>query len=307
MRDNNLIKQTIKDLLNSCSRLFHDDSWRELLDKAEPTKSEIAELVGRVTQYMSLTTSTQLSIAEAMVTYQDKVTDEDQTSQVFVPFLSDVRLGAFTEQDADNDFLNSSFGHNSSLLKAERNSPPSSPNISKHNFDKEFGLKSKDDDYMELQLDYFFVNSTETTKNDKLFGTKADCGDKESRKQDSEKSKKQTDLKSSIKTHFKNLSISHLSTNSCDSNHCFSMSYTTKEKKPKAVLKIGKKKDKPGDTDSKFHNIDGINRLICMSKSNLPLTVSIDGQDWCGVKFFQVSSQWQTHIKHLPVCVSDHM
>jgi len=294
------------------SRLFHDDSWRDLLEKPEPTKSEIAELVGRVSQYMSMSCTSQLNIAEAMVTYQDKVTDED-TCQVFVPFLSDVRLGTFTEQES-NDFdlnLNSSFGHNSSLLKCERNSsPPSSPNISKHHtFDKDFFQKQKEEEYMELQLDYFVVNSNEI-KNDKIFGTKNEAGEKEnSKKQDSEKSKKQTDLKSSIKTHFKNLSISHLSNSQSyspsDSTHIFSMSYTTKEKKPKAVLKIGKKKDKPGDIDSKFHNIEGINRLICMSKSNYPLAISIDGQEWCGVKFFQVSAQWQTHIKTLPVCVGE--
>merc|ERR1719445_1002522 len=160
------------------SRLFHDDSWRDLLEKPEPTKSEIAEMVGRVSQYMAMSSSTQVSIAEAMVTYQDKLTDED-TCQVFVPFLSDVRLGTFTELDS-NDFdlnLNSSFGHNSSLLKCERNSsPPSSPNISKHNtFDKDFFQKQKEEEYMELQLDYFVVNSNEI-KNDKIFGTKNEAG-----------------------------------------------------------------------------------------------------------------------------------
>ena len=180
---------------------------------------------------MSMSCTSQLNIAEAMVTYQDKVTDED-TCQVFVPFLSDVRLGTFTEQDS-NDFdlnLNSSFGHNSSLLKCERNSsPPSSPNISKHHtFDKDFFQKQKEEEYMELQLDYFVVNSNEI-KNDKIFGTKNEAGEKEnSKKQDSEKSKKQTDLKSSIKTHFKNLSISHLSNSQSyspsDSTHIFSMS-----------------------------------------------------------------------------------
>ncbi len=29
--------------------------------------------------------------------------------------------------------------------------------------------------------------------------------------------------------------------------------------------------------------------------------VYIDGLEWQGVKFFQLSSQWQTHIKVLPV------
>ena len=293
-------------------RLFHDDSWRDLLEKPEPTKAEIAELVGRVSQYMGMSSTTQISIAEAMVTYQDKVTDED-TCQVFVPFLSDVRVGTFSEDTEDP--LNSSLGfggHTNSLFKSDRSSPPSSPNISKHHtFDKEFSLKSRDDtDYMELQLDYFFA---ENSKNDKNFGAKSDGGEKESsKKQDSEKSKKQTDLKSSIKTHFRNLSISHLSSShssytGLDNNHSFSMTYTTKEKRPKTVLKIGKKKDKPGDVDSKFQSIEGINRLIVMSKSNhLPLRVAIDSQEWSGVKFFQVSSQWQTHIKYLPVGVGTY-
>ena len=266
-----------------------------------------------MSQYMGMSSTTQVSIAEAMVTYQDKVTDED-TCQVFVPFLSDVKVGTFSEDT--EDLLNTSLGfggHTNSLFKSERGgSPPSSPNISKHHtFDKEFNFKSSDtdSDYVELQLDYFFA---ENSKNDKNFGAKSDGGDKEnSKKQDSEKSKKQTDLKSSIKAHFRNLSISHLSSShssyGADNNHSFAMTYTTKEKRPKTVLKIGKKKDKPGDVDSKFQSIEGINRLIVMSKSHhLPLRVAIDSQEWSGVKFFQVSSQWQTHIKYLPVGVGTY-
>ena len=163
---------------------------------------------------------------------------------------------------------------------------------------------------MELQLDYWFVPCVGEAglKNEKTPGTKTEGWDREnSKKQDSEKSKKQTDLKSSIKTQFRNLSVSqlshsHLHSNPAENQYAFAMTYTTKEKKPKAVLKIGKKKDKAGDTDSKFQSIDGINRLICMTK-NHPLKVAIDSQEWNGVKFFQVSSQWQTHIKYLPVCV----
>lgn len=29
--------------------------------------------------------------------------------------------------------------------------------------------------------------------------------------------------------------------------------------------------------------------------------VYIDGTEWTGVKFFQLSSQWQTHVKNFPV------
>jgi len=31
--------------------------------------------------------------------------------------------------------------------------------------------------------------------------------------------------------------------------------------------------------------------------------VMIDGVEWTGVKFFQLSAQWQTHVKHFPVLV----
>jgi hypothetical protein len=62
--------------------------------------------------------------------------------------------------------------------------------------------------------------------------------------------------------------------------------------------------------------ITGINRLVCTSKSqNVELKgtwisqkiisrffilVNIDGQEWDNVKFFQISSQWHTHIKYFP-------
>jgi len=299
-----------KGLASRCplyTKLFHDDSWRDLLEKPEPTKAEIAELVGRVSQYLNLSYSSHLSIAEAMVTYKEKLTDEE-SCQVFVPFVSDVKVGAFSDNETEDFSMTGSYGHGTNYSnpfherKSDRLSPPSSPNISKHNFDKDFNQKQRDEELMELQLDYWGIS---TDKTDKLFGTKNDNGDK---KQDTEKSKKQADPKSSIKTQFRNLSIYHLTTSpilshTSDFQHSFSMTYTTKEKKPKAVLKIGKKKEKSGDADSKFQSIDGISRLICMTKSNHPLKVAIDGYEWAGVKFFQLSSQWQTHIKYLPVAV----
>ena len=67
--------------------------------------------------------------------------------------------------------------------------------------------------------------------------------------------------------------------------------------------------------------ITGINRLVCTSKSqNVDLKgtrnsldiivifiynslVHIDGQEWDNVKFFQISSQWHTHIKYFPLAL----
>jgi hypothetical protein len=79
-----------------------------------------------------------------------------------------------------------------------------------------------------------------------------------------------------------------------------SMIVVTREKKQK-IMRL--KKSKELDT-KKSQQIDNISRLICTSKSqNHPLSVTIDGVDWTGVKFFQLSSQWQTNVKYFPVLV----
>ena len=35
-------------------------------------------------------------------------------------------------------------------------------------------------------------------------------------------------------------------------------------------------------------------------------SVSIDGTEWYGVKFFQLSAQWQTHIKTFPIAMLEY-
>ena len=70
-------------------------------------------------------------------------------------------------------------------------------------------------------------------------------------------------------------------------------------------MRLGKKKEKEGSSGEPPHlksqSVDGITRLICLSKAQTPLKVHIDGLEWQGVKFFQLSSQWQTHIKCFPI------
>ena len=47
--------------------------------------------------------------------------------------------------------------------------------------------------------------------------------------------------------------------------------------------------------------------IICTvyksSTSCRSVSVCVDGVEWSGVKFFQLSSQWQTHIKQFPIAV----
>ncbi|CAH0728128.1 unnamed protein product, partial [Brenthis ino] len=85
-------------------------------------------------------------------------------------------------------------------------------------------------------------------------------------------------------------------------NHHLCITYLTKEKKQK-IMRLGKKKEKPGEAEpGRAQTVEGVARLICSAKShNAPLKVYIDGTEWNGVKFFQLSTQWQTHIKTFPV------
>jgi len=329
-----------KDLGARCpvyNKLFQHDSWRDLLEKAEPSKQDVADLVSRVHHYLNSGYTTHLKIAEAMVTYKEKCSDEDSDSNkdqatrfLFVPFLSDVRVGNWNEltaattaasggsigpQSADcDDHLSgtcgsgSGSGIGSSVLERSRGSgctgmekitPPSSPSISKYSFELGSGsvLKSgsnnSHEEGVELQLDYWL-----SEHQDLLL-----------RKSESEKSKKQ-DSKLSIRNHFRSLVISNLPAPASASTPPpdFFMKYTTKEKRGKAVLKLGKKKEKVHDSDNKIQNIEGINRLICSTvKSSHLIKVFIDGQEWTGVKFFQLSNHWQTHTKQFPVAVASEV
>jgi hypothetical protein len=37
------------------------------------------------------------------------------------------------------------------------------------------------------------------------------------------------------------------------------------------------------------------------------ILVNVDGQEWSNVKFFQISSQWHTHIKYFPLAVFNEL
>ncbi|KAG6442506.1 hypothetical protein O3G_MSEX002390 [Manduca sexta] len=105
-----------------------------------------------------------------------------------------------------------------------------------------------------------------------------------------------TDTKVTVKASFRALHVTRQNTHLC-------ITYLTKEKKQK-IMRLGKKKEKGGEQEvGRTQTVDGVARLICSAKSshNQPLKVYIDGTEWNGVKFFQVSTQWQTHVKTFPV------
>jgi uncharacterized protein YqjF (DUF2071 family) len=70
-------------------------------------------------------------------------------------------------------------------------------------------------------------------------------------------------------------------------------------------MRLGKKKEKEKDAEPRSQTVDGISRLICSAKAshNTPMKVYVDGVEFNGVKFFQLSSTWQTHVKQLSVAL----
>ncbi|KAJ8308185.1 hypothetical protein KUTeg_013059 [Tegillarca granosa] len=176
----------------------------------------------------------------------------------------------------------------------ETQTPPSSPSVttglanvqSTSSVGSSGSSPSTPSEYMELQVDYW-TSTSKLESSEK--GDKAGKKDKESNK-------------SSLKTTFRSLHVQRLAQIGQSELQAalFSMVVVIREKKQK-IMRIGKKSK---ETESKSQVIEGINRLICTSKSqNYGLKVVVDGTEWGGVKFFQLSSQWQTHIKHFPILV----
>uniref|UniRef100_A0AAQ6A4S2 Uncharacterized protein n=1 Tax=Amphiprion ocellaris TaxID=80972 RepID=A0AAQ6A4S2_AMPOC len=106
-------------------------------------------------------------------------------------------------------------------------------------------------------------------------------------------SRKEAAMKNTLKSNFRCLQVSRLSGGE------LSMTVVTKEKNKKVIFLSKKTKEK--EAESRSQQIEGISRLICTSKHQHTLRVSIDGVEWNDVKFFQLAAQWPTHVKHFPV------
>ncbi|XP_063231551.1 phosphofurin acidic cluster sorting protein 1 isoform X2 [Bacillus rossius redtenbacheri] len=271
---------------------FSVDAWKELLERAETQKTDCQEMMNRVHRYLHGAGATlQLPIAEAMITYREKSSD-DESSQVFVPFICEVRLGspetpASASVDMDEGKEGAmpalsgsppSLGGGGASEKKDRVTPPSSPNVNSayaSSVIKEQSLSEP----LELQLDYWQGPGRPPL----------------------EKSSKLDSAKSTVKNSFRSLQVQRLALPGEQPSQYFVISYSTKEKKQK-IMRLGKKKEKERESEPKSLMVDTVSRLICSAKThNIPLKVCIDGTEWSGVKFFQLSAQWQTQIKHFPV------
>ncbi|EDW84541.1 uncharacterized protein Dwil_GK13084, isoform A [Drosophila willistoni] len=347
--------------------MFGSDNWTQLCERAAATaaavsavttvnatvltanladavgvaKSDIAELVQRIQRYLHAAgPCTQIPIAEAMVNYKD-----EDSCQIFVPFVSDVRIGYLDAQaslDLEENMAGSNqggsggssspaipIGNQSSSnvhgmlsgsppqqqqqqlmgrISPPLQTPPSSASSHRERIASESlstpsslqqqtfsgSLAGSPAEAVELQVDYWPVVRpgeihTKESKSGMSRGSESGGG------------------KNSIKSTFRNLQVWRLPQHAQqlgDMSNGLTVSFATKEKKQKQIMRLGKKKDKERDLE-KEQCVEGVARLICSPKQShpVPLRVFIDGTEWTGVKFFQVSSQWQTHVKNFPIAL----
>ncbi|XP_065343426.1 phosphofurin acidic cluster sorting protein 2 isoform X3 [Cloeon dipterum] len=296
---NSILARYLSSLDHMYAAYFSGDSWKELTERLD-MKNDCQEAMNRIQRYLVAANSyVALPVAEAMVTYKERSSDEE-SCQTFIPFINETRLGtvengqASLSVDLDDPLpvLMASGSPPSGALmspsglpseKKERTTPPSSPNVNT-SYTQSPSLISSEP--MELQIDYWQHPSVLTAA---VKGDQAKI--------------KQENVKSTLKTSFRSLQLCRLPGNGLTPNNLFTLNYTTKESKKKTVMRLGKKKEKEKESDAK-NQAEGVTRLICSAKAhNVPLKVFIDGMEWNGVKFFQLSAQWQTHIKHFPVAL----
>ncbi|KAI8483257.1 Phosphofurin acidic cluster sorting protein 1, partial [Branchiostoma belcheri] len=265
---------------------FNDQTWKEAFDKPDSsTQLDYQDVIGKISSFvLSANVTHQLPIAEAMLTYKAKVTDEEST-QTFIPFVGDVRVG-------------SSESANLSVSMDMDDGVSGSPQVSA-------SLMATPTSASQQAIKDLKETATPPTST---------SGSPGQLPQSEGTQVQPADASSGAVPKVNRLPVSG---DVSGSTGTLTMVLVTKEKKQKkayqltthhlnAVMRIGKKaKDK--EAESKSQTIEAVNRLICTSKSqSSPLKVTIDGSDWTGVKFFQLSAQWQTHIKHFPVGLFGH-
>uniref|UniRef100_A0A673GFZ2 Phosphofurin acidic cluster sorting protein 1-like n=1 Tax=Sinocyclocheilus rhinocerous TaxID=307959 RepID=A0A673GFZ2_9TELE len=274
---------------NRYSSSFLDSSWREFFSRPEPpqtaSSADFVDVAGRILQYINGSTVThQLPIAEAMLTCKHKTQDDD-SYQNFVPFVG-VSIFCYTAEGLPLSLAVPStsppaHGSPTGMMK-DSATPPPSPSLS--------GLAalgspcmSHGMDAIGLQVDYWVSSGAEKRKDGE---------------------RRETGNKITLKCAFRSLQVSRLpgSFELQTGSNTMSMTVVTKEKNKKVPTIFLGKKPKERETESKSQVIEGITRLICSAKNQqTSLRVSVDGMEWNDVKFFQLASQWPTHVKYFPV------
>uniref|UniRef100_A0AAR2IUD0 Phosphofurin acidic cluster sorting protein 1 n=2 Tax=Pygocentrus nattereri TaxID=42514 RepID=A0AAR2IUD0_PYGNA len=268
---------------NRYSSVFLDGSWREFFSLS----SADVDVASRICQYINGASVThQLPVAEAMLTCKQRVQDDD-SCQSFVPFVGVVKVGLIEPSSGSTVALSlivpstSPPAHALSTgMMKDAVTPPPSPSLSGGLAVLGSPSMSHGVDAIGLQVDYWVAE----------------------KRKDGER----RDTKNTLKCAFRSLQVSRLPNSAqgeVQPNSCtMAMTVVTKEKNKKVPTIFLGKKPRERDIESKSQVIEGITRLICSAKQQqTSLRVSVDGMEWNDVKFFQLASQWPTHVKYLPV------
>lgn len=291
---NNSVAKYLSSVDIKYNSLFMDATWKEIVEKVDKELPDAVEVVNRLETYLAgASTCLHLPVGEVMVTRRQSNKEQD-SNQRFIPFVNYVRIGPaesalaamFTSTDSEDTSANM-FSSSPPTTSKEREgaiTPPPSPSMgSVPSSQNSSPSISTPHELVELQVEYWPES-----------GGKRD--------------------KSSIKTAFRSLTVSRLPTlgDANPSHSALSMMVVTKDKNKKTkqapkvkttVMKIGKK-SRDLESGLKSQVVDGIHRLVCTSRSqDYSLTVTVDGHELTQVKFFQLSAQWQTHIKQFPIAV----
>uniref|UniRef100_A0A914X0I9 Phosphofurin acidic cluster sorting protein 2 n=1 Tax=Plectus sambesii TaxID=2011161 RepID=A0A914X0I9_9BILA len=293
---------------------FCDALWKEWWDRTELSASDINDVTQRVQRYLlAAKGAVGMPVGEAMLQLRDKgAGSSDENSQLFVPFLVDVRVGQSADGDecipgADSYPIGSSPRDDSQLLVSQ-GSPPSSPHVL-HG--------SGSTEAQELHIEYWATPSAlcgqSSNNNEPMSSSSMTSSPLASNsgqmplsvtpgKKDSLSG---AGVKYSMKTAFRALAVCRGHPDAVPPT--LSLQFVKEKKKDKMFQKLGMKNRQKGEPDcGSVQNVPHVSRLICSSKHST-FRVSIDGVDWTNVKFFQTSAQWQTHVKQFPlsVCFGD--
>uniref|UniRef100_A0AAX7VT16 Phosphofurin acidic cluster sorting protein 1 n=1 Tax=Astatotilapia calliptera TaxID=8154 RepID=A0AAX7VT16_ASTCA len=251
------------------SGLFMDAGWRELSSVSSNAQTQIQPLQVRVSQYLAGAAVSHLCpISEAMLTCKHKSPDDD-SCQKFLPFIG-VRNAAVLLREHRSTSPRHLLPPPPPGTSCPQLFPRRTPFLCDQSHDPPFFLCSCPTEVMGLQVDYW--------------SSQGGGGER----------KKEIGMKNTLKSNFRCLQVSRLS-----GGELMSMTVVMKEKNKKVIFLSKKAKEKEAESRSQL--IEGISRLICTSKHQHTLRVSVDGVEWNDVKFFQLAAQWPTHVKHFPV------
>ncbi|TKR86566.1 hypothetical protein L596_011137 [Steinernema carpocapsae] len=238
----------------------------------------------------------------------DGVVDEKDNSQVFIPFLNEVRVGSAFPLEDDNESVQGSprqmtlnfddyFPVTCSTSGANMNSSPSVqafPNSGGSPPNSPLST-NKPADGKELQVEYW--TSEFATVNSNF----AYSGGQPTTPQKKDSNAVVAGVKWSMKSSFRQLCVTRKNL-----SPLLSLSFVKHQKRKDKVLhKLGirdknrMRQDQPDVSSNQ--NIPNVTRMICSGKHS-NLKIAVDGSVWSGVKFFQVGN-WQTHVKFFPICI----